>query len=358
MNRNCKAISNKEINAPETKERKGILESMPRKLMVILTRTCNLRCIMCPRSRDKPLTLPFHLVERTFELFPFLEKVAWQGGEVFLLDYFKRLFLKTASYPNILQHITTNGLLVDKDWAKLFSQSNVTLLYSIDAVTKETYESIRLNARFEDLLRSLDLVNDANARYNDQIKLDLIAVVMKCNYKELHLLPEFCKRYNFRGLLLDVLWPDTAPEEDIFGTPHKPALQYLNQVIPRIEEKCKEYNLYFNCTFEPYLRDFACDGGNGDKKEDDFSIPDEGSAQPKWDCLFPWNNLHVEPDGHVYPECKCTRSIGDLTKDSFAEIWNGEIMQLYRSLIRNGEADKICSEQCRLYAALKRRETK
>ena len=128
MNRNCKTISNREINALETKERKSILESMPRKLMVILTRACNLRCIMCPRLRDKPLTLPFHLVERTFELFPFLEKVAWQGGEVFLLDYFKRLFLKTAGYPNILQHITTNGLLVDKDWAKLFSQSNVTLL--------------------------------------------------------------------------------------------------------------------------------------------------------------------------------------------------------------------------------------
>ena len=358
MDGNCKVISNREFNELEAKEKKIILESMPLRLMVILTRACNLECIMCPRVRDLPSTLPFSLVEKTFDLLPYLEKIDWQGGEVFLLNYYKDLFLKTAGYPHVLQHITTNGLLIDKEWAKIFSHSNVDLLFSIDAVTKTNYESIRRKAKFEDLLISLDFINDANTKYNGHIKLGLIAVVMKCNYRELILFPDFCKKYNFRGLLLDLLWPSIIPEEDIFTKPDEEAIEYLVQVIPQIENKCREYNIYFNCTFESYLKDFSSKSQDNIKRaESSFNIYEEKS-QFKWDCLAPWKNLHVESDGFVYPECKCSRSIGNLREDSFREIWNGEVMQLYRRSIKNREADKICSEQCKYYASLKRQETK
>ncbi len=98
-------ISNKELNRLEAAEGKAVLDSKPRTLMAILTTACNLKCIMCTRIKSKPQSLPFEVVEKVYDLLPYLERVDWQGGEVFLVDYFKELFLKTAGFPHILQNI-------------------------------------------------------------------------------------------------------------------------------------------------------------------------------------------------------------------------------------------------------------
>ena len=75
-----RAISNRDLNATELARREVALESLPTKLMVVLTRECNLRCIMCPRCLDRPLTLPYALAVKATELLPGLEKIDWQGG--------------------------------------------------------------------------------------------------------------------------------------------------------------------------------------------------------------------------------------------------------------------------------------
>jgi MoaA/NifB/PqqE/SkfB family radical SAM enzyme len=151
-----------------------------------------------------------------------------------------------------------------------------------------------------------------------------------------------------------VLWPETIPEEDILNGPDKDAIEYLNRVIPQIGAECRKYNLYFICAFESYLKRFSYNSEDSNKSKKDSTDVEEVKSQFKEGCLFPWENLHLEPDGYVYPECKCMRSIGDLRKNSLREIWNGETMQLYRRLIKNGKAEEICSEQCKLYNSLER----
>jgi sulfatase maturation enzyme AslB (radical SAM superfamily) len=84
------------------------------------------------------------------------------GGEVFLVDYFKDLFAKASSYPNIDQSIITNGLLIDSQWLDILSGSRVNLTFSIDTVVKKTYEHIRQPAVFEDLLDNLGMIHAVN----------------------------------------------------------------------------------------------------------------------------------------------------------------------------------------------------
>lgn len=344
---------NKQLNESEIKERKIVLESKPISLMCILTRRCNLECIMCGRVRvrDKPDTLTFELIEKVLVLVPYLELLKWQGGEVFLLDYFKEIFLKISNYPHITQEVTTNGLLIDKEWAKIFSRSRsrTSLLYSVDSVTKTNYEAIRRNAKFEDLLRSLDLVNEIRNLYGGRVKIELHAVVMRRNYKEVELFPDFCNKYNIEILNLNVLWPTVVPEEDIFSGPDKEAMECLNKIIPQIEDKCKQYNIRLNCAFKHCVEDYYRSGGEHKIYPSSLNT----NIYIKRDCIFPWNNLHIEPDGYVYPECKCKVSIGYLPKDSFEKIWNSEIMQSYRNFIKTGQTEKICSKQCKFYADLK-----
>ena len=102
-------LLNKELNDQEIKEQRIVLKSKPRKLAVILTTKCNLDCIMCPLAHFRAThreanTIPYATIKKIYELYPYLQWIDWQGGEVFLIDYFKELFLKAASFPQIQQN--------------------------------------------------------------------------------------------------------------------------------------------------------------------------------------------------------------------------------------------------------------
>lgn len=335
--------NNKNINILETQERKLLLKSKPINLMVILTTQCNITCIMCPRARERITTLPFELVkQRIYKLFPYLEWLDWQGGEVFLLDYFKEIFLEAAKYPNIKQHITTNGLLVDSEWARLISEHNVDLLYSIDGVMQETYEFIRYGAKFENLIRSIELINKFREKYNSRLKLVLNAIVMGCNYKELYMFPDFCRKYNFNGLRFGYLVYDSLPEQDIITGKRNPDIfNYLKTVLCDVRNKCKVYNIKFSCTFERLL-DFQ---QSAEKSKENPSF-DEKQINSVITCTFPWTTLFIYANAQVYPKCGCDLSVGNLENDDLFDIWNGDTMQLYRNLSYNNRLDEICSKRC------------
>ncbi len=330
--------NNKELNKLEIKEKKILLESLPTNIMAVLTKRCNLECIMCTRVREEEVTLPFEMAKKLYRLFPYLEWINWQGGEVFLIDYFKELFLETARHTNIKQHIITNGLLIDRKWAAILAQSNVDLLYSIDGVTKDTYEFIRYPAKFEDLIRSIELVNEYREEYKSSNKLEMSVVMMKSNYKESRLFLDFCRKYNFNHLIFNILWSSVVPEEDVIVKPDPVAHEYLRGVISEIRNCCREYNINFDCFFDPYL------------VQNKHTCADSGPGATS-SCLYPWKRLSIEPDGTVKPACQCSVSLGDLENNTLEELWNGPVMQKYRSSISNAQETGICSMPCRTFVA-------
>ena len=83
---------------------------------------------------------------------------------------------------------------------------------------------------------------------------------------------DFCKKYNIKRLFFDLLWPDVIPEEDIFTNPDKTAIGYLRDVIPQISDRCREYGIFFHCTFERCLKD--------------DTIANSEETQKRQDCLF------------------------------------------------------------------------
>lgn len=349
--------TNKKLNRLETLERKIVLTSKPTAIMAILNTICNLRCIMCTRVRNEQEILPFELIKKAYALFPYLGLIDWQGGEVFLMDYFKELFLGVARYPNILQQITTNGLLINKEWAQILAESRVDLLYSIDSVSKDIYEAIRLGAKFEDLLERIDLVNSFRRKYGNRNRLEITAVVMKRNYKTLHLFPAFCKEYNFASLHFELLMPEVVPDEDIVSGPDLEAILYLDEIIPQIESECKAHNIYFKCAFDAYIKRIAKNFRDNRLNKNTHSNIGLEYGVFKTDCMYPWKRLHIETNGWAYPACQCKVSIGDLKNDTLEDIWNGDAIQLYRKLLSNNEAGKICSPQCHFSAAVGRTES-
>ena len=65
-------------------------------------------------------------------------------------------------------------------------------------------------------------------------------------------------------------------------------------------------------------------------------------------CILPWTHMHAFPDGRAYPCCLADywHPIGDLRKNTMAEVWNQEP---YRALRTNMLEDKPCKECTKCY---------
>lgn len=330
-------INNKQLNENEIANGAIVLNSLPRILMMVLTTKCNLECIMCSRGNPRrDSTITFEKVRQIVTLFPYLEAIDWQGGEVFLVDYFKDLFIEASRFPNIDQSIVTNGLLITDEWMDILVNSRVNLTFSIDSAEKKTYEHIRRGAKFEVLLDNLKALRTVNMKNNSSIQLHLNAVVMRSNYKQLHLFPGFCREYGIKHLRFDFLRPDVAKDEDILISPDAPAIEYLNGLLPKIEEECSRMGIWFEYTLRPFLASAG--------------ILSEGPVVQRRPlaCKLPWKKIFIDAsgDGAARPDCLCEHSIGNIYTESVEKIWNSEVMQSYRQRLAQGNILDWCSKTC------------
>lgn len=343
------SLTNKELNETEIKTGKIMLESKPRMLMVVLTTRCNLECIMCSRGQltgpDKTFT--FDTIRQIRNLFPYLAAIDWQGGEVFLVGYFKELFLEASTYPNIDQSIITNGLLIDKEWVEVFANSRLNLTFSIDAVAKHTYENIRKGAKFERLIESLEIINEMNQKCSNSIQLHINVVVMRSNYKELYLFPNFCQRYGVKHLRFDFLRPDVTPAEDILINQDINAIRHLRIELDNIEKECMDLGIWFEYTFRPFLVTTKLE--NQDVREEPVIVQcEQSNIQPKLKCKLPWKKIFIDAaaGGIVRPDCLCQQNAGNIMETPLEDIWNNNIMQTYRKNIIDGTIENWCSKTC------------
>lgn len=341
-------FKNKILNEIEITQRKTILESKPRGMGVTLTTRCNLSCFMCD-SWKGDWDIPEKTVREIMELMPYLQQIFWQGGEVFLSDYFELLFDKASYYPNLRQVIVTNGILINEKWAKKLVRSKVSLNYSIDAVTKDTYEYIRRGAKFKDVLESINIVNEYRERYryegkaSDKFTTIMNVVVMKSNYHQLTRFVDFTKKYKFDDLLLSSV-RNITDSENIFLNRNLEAADYIEKNMPEVLQKAKDYGItLYNMlpSIDDSISAIKQDSSKEEKLANCPHITVDGLL-----CSWPFQQLFIESGGRVRPNCFCPREIGDVEKSSLKEIWNSEMMQLYRKKLLDNNYQNCCDDKC------------
>ncbi len=80
---------------------------------------------------------------------------------------------------------------------------------------------------------------------------------------------------------------------------------------------------------------------NAVTKRPPYPHPIPNDAPPRT-CGNPWTHVHIKSDGLVYPCCFSDEVMGDLRKESFEGIWNGEKYQDLRESLRTGEYWETC----------------
>lgn len=347
------------LNEIEILQRKTVLKSKMKRLWVTVTSRCNIRCKTCGLWHNK-WDLPYKTAKEIMDNYPYLERLVWLGGEVFLYKYFEEMFDEAGKWDNLKQQVITNGVALNKKWIeKIINTENSELTFSIDGTTKEVYEEIRQGSNFEKLLENVRYTMETKKKFGIQKDIRMNAVIMKTNYKQIYDLLDFAKKEGFNQLSLMALHFDNAPNENIFygDTQDQEAQKYVYKAIPILKERAKEYNIDLDLLLPCGEESF--DEIISQKNEQIAENISENKVQVKEEpkdliiaangvcCKMPWNYMMICDEGNVILTGSCVRSIGNIYNNSIDEIWNSEVSQEYRQrMIDKKFTEDSCRTEC------------
>ena len=158
---------------------------------------CNLRCAMCNSEKKVGIgnfELYFKLLEK-IKGYKLKKLILTSSGEPFLLKEQTLNYLKsltTDDFEEVL--IITNGTNLEEDDIKTLSNLNikVTIIVSNDAITKETYDKIRINGDFNKVFNNTLLLK----KYN--LLTHVNVVIQPLNVEEIPFIEDFWNKYNIK----------------------------------------------------------------------------------------------------------------------------------------------------------------
>lgn len=320
---------NQLLNEYELAAHKIILDSKPRNVMVVLTNTCDINCIMCYQNRDNNRNISKKLVDIILDNLRYFERLTWQGGEVLILPYFKDILLKTLQFPRIFQTIISNFQNVSDEVMELIVKNNMTLTISIDGAFKKTYETIRMGASFDKLEKNIKKLNEYIIKYKSNITIKINFVIMKINYKEIPDIVDFAYRHN----VSIVSFMRCISKNDYIRI----AKEYENEVesyIKKAQEKADKYNIRIINTF--------------------FSEYNDNKQSPVEEnkglfCHLPWHEMIIHEDDTIKPHCACgyANYVNAVNCRDINDMWNGAVMQKYRKQLIKYDYGR-CIGECNL----------
>jgi len=289
--------------------RRKVCSHWPLQVWIEPTSCCNLRCVMCPNPKLKPSQKGYMPLERFKKIVdaitPYVNSVSiCHRGEPLLHKGLCEM-IEYASSRGIKTGIATNGTLLNEELSQRLIKSGLSRIsFSFDGYDKETYEKIRVGAKFEvvlnNILQFLKIKRDMNSR-TPHVTLQVINVENLEKRTSTEDKKEFIK--HFEGLPLDRLY---------FKNPHNWGGSMENI------GSCKTNRI---------------------------------KVKQKHICNSPWYSLVFHWDGAIYP---CTMDyldnypLGNIDQDRWMDIWNGERMMQMRSELASGKLNE-CQHCAKCY---------
>jgi radical SAM protein with 4Fe4S-binding SPASM domain len=184
------------------------LPYLPLALWIEPTNKCNLKCVMCPNSviaQDKLGFMDFHLYQKIIdENKSYLSYIILcLSGESLLHPDLPRM-IDYAKKNNIKTYLSTNATVLTKSLSEKIIKAGLDWInFSFDGCTKEIYEKVRINAKFDITLKNvidfLKIKKDLNSKVTTELQIILLNQKGITDYKK-----NFNKfKDNFKDLPLD-----------------------------------------------------------------------------------------------------------------------------------------------------------
>jgi radical SAM protein with 4Fe4S-binding SPASM domain len=288
--------------------KRAAVYGMPPALGIELTNHCNLHCPECASgSGEMKRERGFMNIELfnkiISELGPCLYNLnLYFQGEPLLHPVFSS-FIRNSG--NIRTVISTNGhLLTAENSGKIVRAGLSKLIISLDGLDPDTYSAYRIGGNVETVKNGIRNISEARKKYRSSMKIEIQFLVNRLNE---HQIPEMKK----------------------LAASYKASL------------RLKSMQIISKNRFESWLpsgkkfRRYKMSKGEYQIKS---SFPDR--------CARLWFNPVITWDGKVLPCCfdkDAEHIMGDLTQESFSEIWNGTKYRLFRRVLLSERSSiEIC----------------
>jgi radical SAM protein with 4Fe4S-binding SPASM domain len=229
-------------------------------------------------------------------------------GEPMMSPWFNALCNKMRE-KGVLLDITTNGtLLTSKSLASILPIARDVKI-SFDGATKETFERIRINGRFENVCNNTrTLANQMKKRGVNGSILSLQMTLMRSNYHEL---PDLVDLAHELGADRVKAYHMFSFSEEMNEESLMPILEDYTPVLMEALERGKELGIQMECA-EP--------------------VANETHPLPEWNvCHLPWHESWIDIDGSVFAcHSHGGESFGNIHLQPFNEIWNSNKYQMIR----------------------------
>jgi molybdenum cofactor biosynthesis enzyme MoaA len=220
----------------------------PSMLELELSNTCNLECVMCigelsssirkNREQLPPIHSPYDqaFVEQLEEFIPHLKELRFNGGEPFLINVVFDIFKKVEKLnPKLKITIATNGTVLNNKVKEWLNKLNIHINFSLDSLTPEIYETIRVNAKFERVIAHFKFYHDY-CKTNNRT-LCVMVNPMRNNWHEMPDFISFVNKHNVN------IWFNTIHrpiEWSIWALP-SPDLKNIYSTLSNFNFKKEEY---------------------------------------------------------------------------------------------------------------------
>ena len=176
------------------------LVKFPKRVTVELTNSCNLLCRFCPSNYLKKVPWGF-MEEALFKRV--IDEVAGEKnvtvvpffrGEPLLHPKFNELmdYVKLKKIKSV--QIATNATLLNDEVSKKILDSSISFIsFSLDAPDKKTYEALRINSDYEDVINNVE--SFINSRNSLRKKLPIIQVSAVKTAENKNLVKNFIDRW-------------------------------------------------------------------------------------------------------------------------------------------------------------------
>jgi MoaA/NifB/PqqE/SkfB family radical SAM enzyme len=318
---------------------------LPKPLDIIceISYLCNLECPTCFRWTSKPdehelTAAQWKIVLTKLKAWLGTFNLTFTGGEPFLRKDILEIF-KFASKNGIVTQVVSNGSFIDKELAKRIIASGLDgLTLSLNSMIREVHNKTRgTSGAFDEVMSAIDTLQDRKG-----MRLSLSTTIVKDGVSGLIDVVEFAKTRGIYGVnfqpimpatILPVFNKDGQAKKSSDGTPYRDLLKskedvLIDDVFTRLlSMKERGYPILNSADHLREISKYLKDPTNPEILEKV--------------CKVGVKNFNIDPFGNVRL-CSIMEIVGNIAKDSPAEIWRSANAAHQRETIRT------CDKTCRL----------
>lgn len=327
---------------------------LPKFLQIEPVGQCNLRCQMCPIQyrRDgpphgPPAFMDFNLFMQLLDQFPGLEQLQLQGlGEPMMHPRFFDM-VECAVARGIKVSTNTNATLLTAQRSERCVTSGLGEIHiSIDGATAETYERIRVRARFDRVVANVKGLAAARRRLaSAHPRIRMVVVAMRRNLHEFPALVQLAHDLEINTVFVQHLCHDFG--ESTLPVQYQPMRDFVDEET-LVGEDPARVAFYFT-----EARRVASALGVDLRLPRTQPRPHPPGTPGRCRCDWPWRGAYVSYQGLAMPCCMVATpdrvQLGDMAARGALTVWNGAEYEAFRDALSSESPPQVC-RSCSIYS--------